>query len=129
MKRLLISSLFVVGLLTAVGCSQNPTPATPLAAQALTADAIVVRVNEVQASVIQACGPAVTCQPGSLSTTLARDIVQTCIDLRTTLRAVPDGWRATVKTGWAQAKPRFAGITNPLIVTAISALDAAIGGL
>jgi hypothetical protein len=111
------------------GCAKTVTPETPRAAAALTADAIVIRVNELQAAVIQACGPAVTCAPNTLSTNLARDLVQTTIDLRTTLKAVPDGWQATVRTAWTQAQPRFAGITHPAIQAALAAVNALIGSL
>lgn len=125
--RLALCSLLASSVLACA--NKNVTPDTPRAAAAITADAIVIRVNELQAAVIQACGPALTCQPNSLSTALARDIVQTSIDLRTTLKAVPSGWQTTVKTAWAQAKPRFAGIMNAAIIAALSAVDALIGGL
>lgn len=123
------ASVVLLVLLIAAACHHNVTPENPRAAQALAADAVVVRVNELQAAVIQACGAGPECQPNSLSTSLARDIVQTSIDLRTTLKAVPDGWRLTVKTAWNQAKPRFALIANPAIQAALAAVDGLIGGL
>lgn len=110
-------------------CAPKVTPETPKAAAAITADAIVVRVNELQAAVIQACGPERTCAPNTISTALADDIVRTSISLRTTLKAVPNGWQETVKTAWTQAKPRFAGITNPAIAAALTGVDTIIGGL
>lgn len=129
MKRLLLLPLLFVLTLPGLACHPKVTGATPVATAALAADAVVIRVNELQATVIQACGPAPTCQPGSLDTNLARTIVQTCMDLRTTLKAVPAGWQATVRTAWNQAKPKFAAVTNPAIVAAIAAVDAVIGGL
>ncbi len=113
---------------TAASCPKKVTGDTPIATAALTADAIVIRVNELQATVIQACGSAPQCQPNSLSTPLARDLVQTCIDLRTTLKAVPAGWQATARAVWQQARPRFAPVTNPAIVAALTAVDVYLGG-
>jgi hypothetical protein len=114
---------------TLSGCAGKVVGATPTATAALKADAVVIRVNELQGTVIQACGPAPQCQPGSLSTSLARDIVQVCIDLRTTLKAVPVGWQATARAAWAQARPRFAAVTNPAILAALSAVDALLSGM
>ena len=129
MKRNARHALVLLVVLLTSACRHNVVPENPAAAAALTADAVVIRVNEFQAVVIQACGPGPECQAGSLPTPLARDIVQTCIDLRATLKAAPDGWRVTVKTAWNQAKPRFASITNQGIQTALASLDAPIGGL
>ncbi len=125
MKRLIVIAL----LCTAPACSHKVTGATPVAQAALNADAIVIRVNELQAAVIQACGPAPQCQPNSLSTALARDLVQTCLDLRATLKAVPAGWQATVRAAWQQARPRFNPVTNPAILAALAAVDVILGGL
>ncbi len=111
------------------GCSHKVTGATPIASAALAADAVVIRINELQATVIDACGPAPMCRAGSLDTALARDIVQACIDIRTTLRAVPTGWQTTVKAGWQQARARFGSVTNVAILAALGLVDVAIGGL
>lgn len=126
---LALCALLTSTVLTGEGCAGKVTGSTPIATAALQADAIVIRVNELQATVIQACGPAPTCQPNSLPTPLARDIVSTCIDLRTTLKTVPAGWQASVKVAWAQARPRFAAVTNPAILAALSVVDVTIGGL
>jgi len=123
--------LALIALLTSTiltGCAKKVTGDTPRAQSALTADAIVIRVNELQATVIQICGPQPVCAP-EISTPLARDIVQTCIDLRTTLKAVPQGWLATIRQAWIQARPRFSAVTNVAVQAALSAVDALIGGL
>lgn len=125
MKRLIL-----ILALVSVGCApKNVIPENPSAAKAIGADAVVLRLNELQAATIQYCGPAPQCAPGTLDTTLARQIVQTTIDLRATLKAIPDGWKQTVKTAWATQRPRFASITNPAIIAALAAVDVAIGGL
>lgn len=130
MRFNVLALIMMLTLTFSVGaCSKKATPETPKAGSALTADAIVVRVNELQATVIQLCGPQPACAPDTISTALARDIVQTCIDLRTTLKAVPDGWQATARTAWMRAKPRFVGVTNPAIQAAISAVDALLSNL
>jgi hypothetical protein len=127
MKRLLILPLFC--LLAFSGCAKKVTGATPVAQAALNADAVVIRVNELQAATIQYCGPAPQCALGTLDTALARQIVQTTIDLRQVLKAVPAGWQATVKQAWAQARPKFQAVTNPAIVAALAAVDLAVGAL
>lgn len=128
MKQRLSRLALVVALLafigTAPGCATHVTGDTPIAASALKADAVVIRINELQATVIQICGPQPQCAPGGISTALARDLVQTCIDARTTLKRVPAGWQATVKAAWQQARPRFAGVTDVAILAALSAVDA-----
>lgn len=134
MVRRIGLTLALVALLTSTvlsgGCAdKNLTPETPKAATALKADAVVVRVNELQAALIEACGPDAQCRPDSLDTNLFRTLISGCIDLRTVLRATPEGWRETVRASWAQTKPKFAGITNPAIVAALGLVDAAIGGL
>jgi hypothetical protein len=121
--------ILVLALVLTPGCAGKRVGATPVAQAAITADAVVLRVNELQATVIDACGPAPQCRPGSLDTALARLIVQTAIDLRSTLKVVPAGWQATVKAAWAQAHPKFAGVTNPVILAAIVSVDVMIGGL
>jgi len=125
MKRLLCC----LPLLFVLGCAPNVTPENPSAAKAIAADAVVSRVNELQAATIQYCGPAPQCATGTIDTALARQIVQTSIDLRATLKAVPDGWQQTVKAAWATARPKFATVTNPAIVAALAAVDLAIGAL
>ncbi len=129
MKRWLCLPLLCLLAFSAPACAKKVTGATPLAQSAINADAVVIRVNELQAATIQFCGPAPQCAPGTIDTATARLIVQTSIDLRQTLKAVPAGWQATVKQAWAQARPKFASVTNAAILAAMSALDLAIGAL
>jgi len=121
----------VLALSVLPGCaSKKLTPADPVAAAALKADAIVIRLNEVQGAAIQACGPEPECRPeGGISTPLFRDLLRTFIKVRTTLKTVPVGWQATVKTAWQEARPSFNAVTNPAIIAALGLVDALIGGL
>lgn len=122
--------LLLVLLLVLPGClgSKN-TPATPGAAAAMKADEVVIRVNELQAVLSDACGPQPECQPGSLPTATFREALKAFTTIRTTLRSVPDGWRATVQSAWRDAKGRLQGLTNPAILAALGLVDALIGGL
>ncbi len=124
MKYIILSLIFCLS-----ACSHNVTSDTARGTAALRADAVVIRINEVQAAVIQACGPGPECAPNTIPTNAAREIVKACIDLRTAARSVPDGWQATVKTLWATAKPKIIGLNNAVITAAASAADALIGGL
>lgn len=129
MKLLIRCSLVLMLLVGATGCGpKKVTGATPAATAALNADAAVIRVNELQATVLDVCGPQPVCSP-SIDTNLAREIVAACIAARHTLKTVPDGWQATVKTAWAESRKRFANVTNPSIVAALGLVDALLGGL
>jgi hypothetical protein len=114
-----------------MGCAPvpGPTPATPRAAAAITADAVVVRVNEVQAALIDYCGPAPECAPGTLPTATAREAVQLLIDVRSILKTAPDGWQAAAKAAWARARLRLDGVTTTALALAIGAADALFAGL
>lgn len=125
-------ALVVVLLAGSAACGHpNQTPATPRAAALIRADDVVLRVNELQATIIEWCaaGTGATCQPGTIDTALARRLVSACLDVRRVARSAVDGWPAAVRTAWATAKTKFAGIANPLVVAAVAAVDALIGGL
>lgn len=130
MKRFVCLVALALTLTADLGCvSKKIIPETPQAAAAFKADAVVIRVNELQATVIEACGPAAECQPGSLPTATARAIVAGLIDLRTVLRSTPMGWQATVKASWAQLKPKLAAVTNPAVLSALALVNAAVEAL
>jgi len=128
-------TIFVLALGLAVSSCAKVTPATPKAAAAIKADEVVLRVNELQAATITACWPdgvpKADCVPGGISTAAARELVKAAIDVRTTAKAVPEGWQATVKTAWAQARPRITalGTLPPAVMIALQLVDALIGGL
>jgi hypothetical protein len=124
MKRLML----VLALCLSASCAKV-TPATPKAGAAIKADAVVIRVNELQAAVIDYCGPAPQCAPNTIPTNTAHDVVKTLMDVRSVLKATPQGWQASAKEGWAVAKARLVGVTNPAIVAAMAAVDSLIGGL
>lgn len=110
-------------LLTLLACPPKPiTITTPQGAAAFTADAAVVRVNELMNAAIQANAN------GALDTPTTRIIVTFAVDADTVLAKTPSGWQATVKASWALAKPNIT-TTNPTVLLAIAAADAAIQGL
>ena len=124
---LILTLLFAPAVL---GCaSKKLTPATPVAARAMTADQVIVRVNEVIAAINAACGPALACQPNTINTNLARELVQGCIDLDKVLKDSAPGWKATVKSTWNVLRQKFAGITNIAVQSAFGLLDVAVGAL
>lgn len=112
--------LFLLAL-TTVGCIKQPpaTLVTQRGRDAYYADQIVLRVNELQSATIEA-------QPRGLPLATARIIVQACIDANYTLRSVPAGWQATLRAGWREAKVKIIGLDDPLIMSAIAAVDALI---
>ena len=112
MKRTRSIGILLALALVVAACHKNLTPETPKAASAMKADDVLVRVVELQATVIQFCGPEPECAPGTLPTATARQIVRGTVDMQKVLRSAPDGWLASVKVTYAQLKPRFAGLTN-----------------
>jgi hypothetical protein len=121
--------VLALSILPLTGCAHKTVGATPVGQAALNADAVVVRVNEFQAAVIQYCGPGPSCAPNTIATPLFREVIQACISARTVLKSVPAGWQASVKATWAELKPKLAGITNVAIQAAFSAADALIRSL
>ena len=128
MKRLTIWSwLLIVALGGTVcacyACAPKPvTITTPAGATAFTADAAVVRVNELMNAAIAANNS------NALDTKTTRQIVTFCVDADQVLAKTPAGWQASVKAAWAVAKPTIS-TTNQTITLALAAVDAAIGGL
>lgn len=124
---------FVLSIILAASvwaCHPGLTPADPKAAQALKADAVVIRVNEFQSALIQWCGPGPECAANTIDTSRFREILTLCIDLRRTLRAVPDGWPATVKAAWVGASPKLDPLRkNPVIAASLLAVDAVLGSI
>ena len=123
----------LVGVYSGIGfvaCAGKVTGATPIASAAIKADAVVIRVNELQNAAMAACGtPSGDCQPGGISRALAVEIVADCVSLNQVLRTVPAGWQASVKASWAQAKARIGVVSNPAVAAALGVLDGLIGGL
>lgn len=130
LRLVLASVAILLGVVTTdLACHKKVTGATPKAEAALRADAVTLRVNELQAAVIEACGPSPQCAPNSINVDLARQIVKTCIDIRTVLKSVPDGWAASVKSAWAQGRQRLDMVQDPVIRAAIAAVDAVVAQL
>jgi len=126
MKRLILI-LVLLFAPAVLGCaSKKLTPETPKAAVAMKADAVVIRLNELQAAVIQSCVTDDACVASGIGKDLARLVVQTCIDIRSTLRDVPNGWQATARTAWAQVRSRLALVRNPVIQSVFALVDAAL---
>ena len=127
MKKILSATFLVSALLsfgvTYYACAPKPvTITTPAGATAFTADAAVVRVNELMNVAIAANNS------NALDTNTTRQIVTFCVDADQVLAKTPAGWQASVKAAWAVAKPTIS-TTNQTITLALAAVDAAIGGL
>lgn len=94
-----------------------PTLTTIEGKRAYVADQISTRVNELQNVTIEAQGT------NQISLDTARLIVQFCVDANYTLKSVPEGWQATLKTLWAKTKPNVIAIPNPAIKAALNTVD------
>ncbi len=124
MKRRLAILVFAAALVS--GCaSAPPTVITPQGRAAYAADAVVIRVNELQAAAIQANAT------GGLTTATTAQIVQWTVQADTVLKAAKDGWKAALVQSWGVLKGQIpaADLKNPLIVVALNAVDALIATL
>lgn len=112
-----VSFCVVATMLSA--CSAPLSVHTPQGKTAYSADAIVVRVNELQAAAIQAEATK------GISTATATTIVKFTVDADKVLKATPAGWQATVATLWAQAKKNIpaAQLQNQSIAAVVLAVD------
>lgn len=108
--------------LSFVACVHPPPNLSPRGQVAFNADQVVVRINELQSAAIQAN------TDGALDNAITQVVVEFSISARNTLGALPDGWQATVKQAWKEARPKIV-TTNPTVLLAIGAVDALIGAL
>ncbi len=110
--------------LTVSGCV--PKSLAPEAKPAYAADQIVLRVNELQAAAIQANAAV----PPALSEAQTRVIVEFTVSADRTLAAVPQGWYATVRAAWLEARKKLADqVKNPIVSAAMDAVDAVLDAL
>ncbi len=124
MKRRLAILVFAAALVS--GCaSAPPTVITPQGKAAYIADAVVIRVNELQAAAIQANAT------GGLSTATTAQIVQWTVQADTVLKSAQAGWQKALVQSWGVLKGQIpaADLKNPLIVVALNAVDALIATL
>ena len=121
MKRFLLFLLLPLLLVGLAGCAPKNAPiVTPQGQTAYTADQIVIRVNELQATAIQAEAN------GGLPTNTTRVIVQFCVSADKTLAATPSGWGVTVAKAWDEAKANPAlkpYLSNGYIAAAVALVD------
>lgn len=116
--------VFVLALLLTVpACHAPVTITTPQGQAAYTADQIGQRVNELENSAISAQGN------GSLDLATAKLIVNFCVSADKTLAQAPAGWQAIVGKAWSELKTKLPPQSNPLVQTAISAVDAALAAV
>lgn len=101
-----------VVLLLALLALACPPPATlsPAGQKAYAANELIIRVGELQAAAIDAnarIDPATNAP--ALATATTRRVVTFCVETTKTLKALPSGWQATVKTGFASLQ----GVLTP----------------
>ena len=126
MRRALAAVVFAAVLAT--GCAHAPaTVVTPQGKAAYAADQVVLRVNELQAAVIQAEAT------GGLPRPVARNIVTWTVRADGILKDMAIGWQTALVNSWGLLKAQIpaAQLRNPLIALAVAEVDAllaAIGG-
>ncbi len=117
MKAFILALTLLAPVVAASNCTPPPTIVTPQGKTAYTADQIAIRVNELEAAAIQANAT------GGLPVATTRIVVKFTVSADKILKDVPSGWQTAVATAWTQTKQQLAGVTNPNVVAAISAVD------
>lgn len=128
--KILLLCLALAGPIALVGCAPK-TFQTPQAKSAYTADQVVIRLGELQNVIIdgQKAGVVPLATARDLVTWIAGDNklnppVLGAVDV---LKAAPDGWKATIQTGWAIARLRLMTVTE--LSQWVSILDPLIEGV
>lgn len=126
MKALVLVALLTLSSLSAA-CHAPVTIVTPAGKAAYTKDQIVVRINELENTAIQAAGT------GGLPMAQAKTIVRFTVSADKAIKASAKGWAAAVTSLWTDAKKAFATatppITNPAVNAAIGAVDLVLASL
>jgi hypothetical protein len=116
-----LSTLFVALLFA--GCAANPNVTTPSGKAAQAALEISTRVGELQNAAIAAN------TSGSLSDRDSVTIVKFTVAAQQTLKDLPNGWQASLKTAYASMKAALDASVRTKLAVALSTLDALIGVL
>lgn len=105
------------------GCQRPVSVVTPAGAAAFTANEVLTRVERLQDAVIAAN------KNGSLPTETARRVVFVTVNLAELADAATQGWQATARQAWTQAKTELA-ILRPGGQFAVLAatIDEVLGG-
>lgn len=93
----LIGVPIVIALLLVAACA--PKTLSPAGQKAYTAGAIATRIAEFQRVVISASDAK------QMPVETARTLVTWCVSALETLKATPQGWETTVRTGWLGVRP------------------------
>jgi hypothetical protein len=124
---LALTALLTSTILVTEACHPPPTIVTPAGKVAYTKDEVVVRVNELENTVIEAA------HTGGLPRAQAKVIVRFTVSADRAIKAPT--WIAAVTSLWGDTKKALATmtppITNPAVNTAIASVDivlAALGG-
>lgn len=125
MTRRLSSLLVIVALLAVPACaSKKLTPETPRAAALMKVDSVGIRINELQAVILQVCITDEGCTESGVGKKLAQEVVQTCMDIRQLLRQ--ENWQGKVKEAWEAVRARLGGVKNAAVLSVFSLVDAVL---
>lgn len=116
-------AVYILLAVWVTACRPPITIVTPEGRKAYTANEIVIRVNRLMDTAIQADAT------GNLPVATARVLIRFCVRADEVLQRVPNGWGATVWTLWqvVKADPLVAPyLTNQYIALVVSSLDIAL---
>lgn len=116
-----ISSLTAVALIVALSACVPKTIQTPEGRRAYNALQVLQRVDELQNAVIAGN------QQGIIPDATAVTIVRFTVASAKTIKAAPDGWQATVKTGWASTKAAIPPADAKKLQVYLDAVDLVLG--
>jgi hypothetical protein len=108
------TSLILVSLLFSVGCATlAPKGLPPELKPAYTANEVLVRVHELQDTVIK----LYDAQPRGITKESADIIVRFTVSTATILKSSMDGWQQTVKASWSALKKQYTPTDSTMLIT------------
>lgn len=121
MRSRAVRSVLPVALILALVSCAPKTIQTPEAKRAYTALQVLQRIDELQNAVIAGN------QQGIIPDATAVTIVRFTVATAKTLKAAPDGWQATVKTGWTATKAAIPAADAKKLQPYLDAVDLVLG--
>ncbi len=117
------STVALLALFVALSACIPKTIQTPQGKAAYTAVQVLNRVEELQNTAIKGN------QQGIVSDKTAILVVQFTVSAAKTLKATPDGWQATVRKAWAEAKAKIPAPDTTALGASIAAIDLVLSSL
>lgn len=120
LRRLVLPFVLVAALLGTPACHAPASVQTPTGKAAYTADQLVIRLGELENTVIAAN------LAGSLADRDATKLVRFCVDAAKVAKSAPAGWPILITNAWTQVKLDVPALAKPPLLTYVPLIDIAL---